>query len=199
MACAYDFIELNDGRVVVVGDIAGHGIQAAARMTQVRGAINTLAHLYPDDPAKVLSECERMLRNLHEAYIATLVTFTVNPLVGVVTYMSAGHPSTVLVNPDGTAERLDGGRRPLLGSGTTAPPRATVAMPEGSTLIAFTDGLVERRDRSPDAGTDLIIVSAVGHPGLDPEMLASHIVEDLIGEHSVTDDVALVVIRRCAM
>ena len=197
----YDFIELDDGRViVVVGDIAGHGIQAAARMAQVRGAINALARLNPDDPATMLSECERMLRHLDEAYIATLVIFTVDPLVGVVTYMSAGHPSAVLVHADGAAERLEGGRRSLLGSGTTtAPPRAMVAMPEGSTLIAFTDGLVERRDQSADAGTDLIIASAVKHPGFDPETLASRIVEDLIGENSVTDDVALVVIRRRAM
>ena len=114
----YDVVELDDGRVtVVVGDIPGHGIEAAARMSQVRAAINALARLYTDDLATVLSEAERILRHLDDAYLATVVLLTIDAEVGTVTYLAAGHPAPLLALPDGSVSPLAAGRRPLLGCG----------------------------------------------------------------------------------
>lgn len=199
----YDVIGLDDGRaIVVVGDVAGHGIEAAARMAQVRGAINALTRMYADDLSNVFVEAESMLRSLQDRYIATLVIFVIDPETGTIEYVSAGHPPAVVVTATGESTLLTGGVRPLLGSGQGPAESASAVLPAGAVLVAFTDGLVERRDQSTDAGTDRLISlveQAAAEPGdaaFDPEQLADRLVQDLIGERSVSDDVALVVIRR---
>ena len=192
----YDIVDLDDGRTtVIVGDIPGHGIEAAARMSQVRGAVNALARIHVDDLSNVLSGAERLLRHLDEIYIATLLILTIDPAAGLITYVSAGHPAPLLVRPDGTAVTLADGRRPLLGAGTGHCPSGVVPILRGSVLIAFTDGLVERRDQSSDLGAERVIATIAGSPSLQPESLADRIIDELIGDRVVTDDVALVAIR----
>jgi GAF domain-containing protein len=192
----YDIVELDDGRVtVVVGDIPGHGIEAAARMSQVRAAISALARLYTDDLATVCSEAERILSHLDDRYLATVVLITIDPGSGTITYLAAGHPAPLLAMPDGTVSALGGGRRPLLGCGQGPCEAATASIPHGGVLFAFTDGLVERRDQTLDEGISRMI-ETIRAAGSTPETLADRIVGELIGDRSVTDDVALVAIRR---
>lgn len=196
----YDIIDLDDGRaVVVIGDIAGHGFEAAARMTQLRGAINALARLYADDVANVIVEAERMLRHLKQGYIATVLVLVVDRSASTITYVSAGHAPAAVILPDGTATVLRAGLRPVLGNfGVRAEP-AVVPFPVGAVLAAFTDGLVERRDQSIDAGTERlvsIIQAALGCDGdMSPEFIADCVITELIGAREISDDVALVVVR----
>ena len=65
----------------------------------------------------MLSEAERILRHLDDAYLATVVLLTIDATAGTITYLAAGHPAPLLAMPDGTVVTLDGGRRPLLGCG----------------------------------------------------------------------------------
>ncbi|MEO6570758.1 MAG: SpoIIE family protein phosphatase [Ilumatobacteraceae bacterium] len=193
----YDVIDLMDGRVIViVGDIPGHGIEAAARMSQVRGAINALARIYGSDVVRVLRDAETMLAHLDEGYIATAVVMHIDPEAGRVTYVSAGHPPPLLVAPDGTVTLLTGGRRPLLGSGRDDPIVGDAPMPVGATVIAFTDGLVERRDQPSDVGTARVTAVIEGLRQRDPALVVDAILAEMIGNRSVGDDVALVAVRR---
>lgn len=200
----YDIVDLDDGRaVIVVGDVAGHGIEAAARMAQVRGAINALSRMHADDLGIVFVEAERMLRHLDDGYIATVLIALVDPHDGTVSYVAAGHPAPVIINADRTATILQDGRRPVLGSGRGRTQPGVAPLPEGAVLIAFTDGLVERRDQTTDIGTDRLVAAAVSaphprHGALNPELLASRLISELIADRNVTDDLALVVVQRVA-
>ena len=199
----YDVIALDDGRaVIVVGDVVGHGIEAAARMTQVRGAINALAWMFADDLSRVFDEAEQMLRYLQDRFIATVVVFVVDPVAGSVSYLSAGHPPALLCEVSGSTRLLDEGTRPVLGSGQGPAEVGVMAFPEGAVLVAFTDGLVERREQTTDEGTERI-AAQLQHAGalpdsaaLDPELLAEEIIDNLVADQLVTDDVALVIVRR---
>ncbi|MEO6126463.1 MAG: SpoIIE family protein phosphatase [Ilumatobacteraceae bacterium] len=198
----YDLVELDGGlAVIVVGDIAGHGIEAAARMSQVRGAINALTRIHGGDLATVLDEAERILSHLDDSYIATVMLVLLDPSSDTISYVSAGHPPAVLAHADGTISLLEDGRRPLLGSGRGRCAVGTASAAPGSMVIAFTDGLVERRDQSPDVGTARVAdrtrreIARSNAAGPSVEHLADRIIEDLVGARFATDDVALVVIK----
>ena len=156
----YDAVRRSDGIVhVTVGDVAGHGVTAAVLMGQLRNAFR--AHAYEHtSPADVL---RRMLRHVDEDEMATALCLTLDPYTQELTYASAGHPPSLLVNGDSAVvERLGHALAPPLGYVQAAEIReATVELPAGGTLVAYTDGLVERRGWSIDTGIDLL-ASVVG-------------------------------------
>lgn len=198
----YDITPLAGGRTgIVVGDIAGHGIEAAARMAQVRATVNVLIRLHADDISRVVPEAEELLRYLGDGYIATLAIFAIDPATDTLTYVSAGHPAAVVIDSDGNSSVLDGGRRPLLGSGDGPTDVGRAPFSTGLRLIAFTDGLVERRDRTPDVGTSKLIALAAaaiaaGEAQLGPDQLADTLIGEMLGPRTARDDVALVVAER---
>ena len=200
----FDIIDLGDGRaVVVVGDIAGHGIEAAARMAQVRGAINALIRMHADDLARVVPQAEAMLQHLNDGYLATIVVLVIDVAAGTVRYVSAGHPPAIIVAADGSATLLQDGRFPVLGSGATPRDVGSALFPDGAVLVAYSDGLIERRGETIDSGIDRVVAVATaraveGELDLDVESLAERLVDELVGEGHLADDVALVVIQRCA-
>ena len=156
----YDAVRRSDGIVhVTVGDVAGHGVTAAVLMGQLRNAFR--AHAYEHtSPAELL---RRMLRHVDEDEMATALCLTLDPYTQELTYASAGHPPSLLV--DGNAavvSRLGHALAPPLGYVQASAIReATVELPAGATLVAYTDGLVERRGWSIDTGIDLL-ASVVG-------------------------------------
>ncbi len=153
----YDVIELGAGRTaLVVGDVMGRGVRAAAVMGQLRAAIRAYARL-DLPPADLLELCDGAVRELGDDQIVTCVYAVFDPVEHSLTFANAGHLPPLLVAPAGSVERLSGSAGAPLGSGPLTLFDQTVPMAAGSMLALYTDGLVERRDRDIDAGIALLI------------------------------------------
>ena len=152
----YDFIHISPTRTaLVVGDVCGHGIEAAARMTQIRGAINALVSIYSNRLDRVFDRAEQQLDLTTGEFVATLSVHVIDIETDTIDYVSAGHPPALLVDGFGQATLLESGRRTVLGLGGPAPETARVDFTPGSILVAYTDGLVEQ-DGDLDRGMQLL-------------------------------------------
>ena len=156
-----DVIALSGSRVgLVVGDVTGHGIHAAATMGRLRTAVRTLADidLAPeelltrlDDVVTRLAEEDELAPDAGELS-ATCLFAVYDPVTRRCTLARAGHPVPAVVTPGGTGEYLDLPAGPPLGVGGVPFEEAEIELPEGSLLVLYTDGLVESRHRDPDTG-----------------------------------------------
>jgi serine phosphatase RsbU (regulator of sigma subunit) len=150
----YDVIELPRGCIgLTVGDVVGRGLTAAAAMGQLRTAIRAYA-LESPSPANVLEQMSRLVTQVEAGQMSTLVYAVLDPGSATITYACAGHPPPLLLGPDGSATYLDGGRSLPLGVSAGPRSEAVTTIEPGSTLILYTDGLVERRGRSIDDGLE---------------------------------------------
>lgn len=191
----YDGVLLPDGRLaVVLGDVAGHGMEAAADMAQLRTVLSTL--LADGTPLhRLFARAEAALGQVATMSLATAVVAVVDQRRDRLAYVHAGHPSLVLRTPQGSTRSLEGGRGPLLGLGLDHARPASVAFPPGSTLVGYTDGLVEDRRESLQDGIDrLLRLARTGAP--DAAGLAAAVLDGCLADRSLADDVALLVIRR---
>jgi PAS domain S-box-containing protein len=194
----YDVITLDDGRLVMfVGDVMGRGVKAAAAMAQMRSAIR--AYLAIDaDPLAVLEKLDVLFRQFDMAQLVTLVYTVIDARKNEICLCNAGHPPPVLLRADGTREQLpDPDGVPLgVGAGTRAPVR--VPFFAGDALLAFTDGLIERRTEDIDAGQRRLmdaLATIAGHPGEGLDSAVLELVE-AVRDHTRDDDVAVVAVRR---
>ncbi len=191
----YDAITLEGGRLsLVVGDVSGHGVGAIAEMTQVRTVVHTLVAggmALPD----ALVRTSAMMQRDGLGY-ATVLIAVVDNNGGSVSYVTAGHPPPLLRRPDGTVAQLDGGRHSVLGIDLAPKPPGRVAFPIGSTLVLYTDGLVER----PGTPIDVSITGLADRLGAaaadTADALADHLLDSRAPSHGTADDMALVVARR---
>jgi PAS domain S-box-containing protein len=194
----YDAIELRDGRVaVVVGDVVGHGLRAAAVMGQLRNACRAYA-LVESSPAEVVSRLNRLVASGEEEVMATVLYLVLDRETSEVVYTSAGHPPPLVVGPDG-AEFLDGGRSVPVGATESAVFReGSATLPEEATLFLYTDGLVERRDVSLDDRLAQLraATSAVGGELSD---VCDQVLSGVLGTKAPADDVALLAVRPAAV
>ncbi|WP_088288047.1 SpoIIE family protein phosphatase [Kineosporia sp. A_224] len=209
----YDGLVLPDGRLaVVLGDVAGHGMEAAADMAQLRTVLSTL--LAAGVPLeRVFDRAEQVTGQVATVSLATAVVAVVDVTAGTLTYTHAGHPPLVLRGPDGATAPLEGARGPLLGvSGLVdrsgQPSRGapvTVPFPPGSALVGYTDGLVEDRLATLDDGITALVgaAAAVVLTGPDgrwapgsADRVAEAVLARCIGERALADDVALLVLTR---
>jgi GAF domain-containing protein len=159
----FDVIPLSCGRVaLVVGDVMGHGMRAAASMGQLRTAARTLIgmDLAPD---RVLRRLDETAAAMGEAQFATCVCAVFDPLDGRVVLASAGHLPPVLVEPDGAAQLLILPTGAPLGVGGVPFEAVTFTLPEEALLCLYTDGLVERRGRDLDVGLELLRDTVAEH------------------------------------
>src|ERR1700761_2186518 len=198
----YDAIALPSGLLAVaVGDVVGKGAAAAAVMGQLRSAARVLL-LEGHGPARVMSTLDNFARRIPEARCSTMFCALIDPAAGTVTYSSAGHPPAIL---DPAGDRSKGGGRPheLLGAAQSVPlavlddlerPQATTSLPPGSTLLLYTDGLVERRGRSIDVGIAAAAAVLAGARTVPPADCASRLAGQLIG-HAHDDDAAFLLYR----
>jgi serine phosphatase RsbU (regulator of sigma subunit) len=150
----YESIALPGGRVaLVVGDVAGHGVRAAVTMGRLRTAIHTLAMLELP-PAETLQQLNELMQELgvREPHFATCVYAVFDAVSGTCEVASAGHLPPLLVRPDGTNELLDVMQAPPLGVGTGLIQSRTLTIDDGSLIVLYTDGLVEKRSRDIDEG-----------------------------------------------
>ncbi|MDX3643445.1 PP2C family protein-serine/threonine phosphatase [Streptomyces sp. MB09-02B] len=193
----YDLVGLDGGGLAVaVGDVVGHGLAAACVMGQLRSALSGATRV-ADGPAQALEALDRYARSVDGAESTTVVTTFIDWDDRTITYSCAGHPPPALVRPDGTVTFLDGATDPPLAARPVQVPRPQARTPfvEGSTLVLYTDGLIERRTESIDAGLERLAASLAHHRGQDPETLADALLTDLLPPTGTTDDTALIVLR----
>jgi PAS domain S-box-containing protein len=195
----YDVVDLDDGRIgLIVGDCVGHGLAAATVMGQLRSACRALLLEYPS-PSAALTGLDRFAARLPGAGCTTAFCAVLTPDTGELVYSSAGHPPPILVQADRSAQLLEDGRTIPLGVRQDwIRPEASVVMPARSTLLLYTDGLVERRRDSLDQG----IIRAVGlvqeGRSSDLDDLSSRIMARLEPDGGYQDDVALLLYRQPA-
>ncbi|MEU5218651.1 SpoIIE family protein phosphatase [Streptomyces sp. NPDC020807] len=152
----FDAIALPGGRTgLVIGDVMGHGIHAAAVMGQLRTAVRTLAR-HDIDPARMLSSLDAVVADLGEDEMATCVYAVHDPATGRWVIARAGHPPPAVALPDGTITFLEGPPGTPLGTGVHDFGTEEVVLPEGGLLVLYTDGLIEARDRDLDEGMEQI-------------------------------------------
>ncbi|MBG0832815.1 SpoIIE family protein phosphatase [Planomonospora sp. ID67723] len=152
----YDVIPLPGCRAaLVVGDVMGHGIRAAATMGQLRTAARTLAGL-DLDPGEVLFRLNRMSQDLDPTQIATCVYATYDPVTRRCALARAGHVPPILIRPGGETELVEMPSGLPLGIGDAPAETVELTLPPGAVLAFYTDGLVESRDRDIDEGIDAL-------------------------------------------
>ena len=138
---------------LVVGDVAGHGVRAAVTMGRLRTAIKTLTMLELT-PAETLQRLDELMHELGELepHFATCVYAIYDTVDGTCEVASAGHLPPLLVRPDGSSEFLDVSPAPPLGVGSSPIGSRTLQIEDGSLLVMYTDGLVEKRTEDIDQG-----------------------------------------------
>jgi signal transduction histidine kinase/CheY-like chemotaxis protein len=181
---------------VSVGDVVGHGLPAAAVMSQLRSALGAAA-LAAAEPAAVLDLLDRYARQLPGASFATVAYAIVNSAAGTVDYSCAGHLYPLIVTADGEVRYLTDGRRPPLAARRLAAPAASghAALPPGSFLLMYTDGLIERRTESLDTGLARLASIAAECAGLPAAAVCDTLLHRLSPEPGYSDDVAMIVLR----
>lgn len=191
----YDVFDLPRGRVgFVMGDVMGRGLRAAVVMGRLRSALRAYA-LDEEDPARVLERLDRMVQHFEPGEMATVLYGVYDTGAGTLRFSSAGHPPPALTGPDGQTEYVDVPGDILLGAEPTARQSFDLALPRGSSLCMFTDGLVERRPGGLDAALGrLARVLSAGFASSDDA--CAEVMANLIGSSPSADDVALLVIRR---
>ncbi|OMC26521.1 SpoIIE family protein phosphatase [Mycobacterium colombiense] len=195
----YDIVDLDDGRIaLIVGDCVGHGLAAATVMGQVRSACRALLFENPS-PGAALAGMDRFAARLPGAQCTTAVCAVLTPETGELVYSSAGHPPPILVHGDGSTQILDEGHTIALGiRGNWIRPEAHVTIPARSTLLLYTDGLVERRRVPLDHGISRVAGVAQDSRALTLEDLANQIMSRVAPFGGYQDDVVLLLYRHPA-
>ncbi|MER5312824.1 SpoIIE family protein phosphatase [Streptomyces sp. NPDC002773] len=189
----YDVIALPGGRTgLVIGDVMGHGIHAAAVMGQLRTAVRTLArHDIP--PARMLSSLDAVVADIGEDTMATCVYAVHDPATGGWVIARAGHPPPAVATPDGTIRFLDGPPGTPLGTGAHDFGTEEVSLPAGGLLVLYTDGLIEARDRDLDEGMRQL-AQALHHLDRPLDTLCDEVLDQLLAGPA-QDDVAMLLAR----
>ncbi|WP_258382559.1 SpoIIE family protein phosphatase/ATP-binding protein [Streptomyces sp. NTH33] len=201
----FDVIPLPGARAaLVVGDVVGHGLHAAATMGRLRTAVLNFSAL-DLPPDEILAHLDELVTRIDQDKAAEAETDPVtgatclyaiyDPVGGRCTVATAGHPGPALVRPDGTVDFPEVPASPPLGLAEGLPVEtAELDLAEGSHLVLFTDGLVEDRDRDIDTGLALLRDALTGRPGRHPEETCRAVIDAVLPPHP-SDDVALLVAR----
>ncbi len=194
----YDWFELPDGSLtVVIGDVSGHDQRAAAAMAQVRNMLRGVARiLHPAMPSDVRHGLDLAMQGTSDMIFATAVLAQVSGQdrdALTLTWTNAGHPPPVIIHPDGSAELLETRPNLLLGLDPAAEAHDhRVDLPAGSTVVLYTDGLVERRGVPLSTGFAWLVDTLRGRQDMDLESLCDYLLQDL---EDPADDIALLVLR----
>lgn len=192
----YDSFNGPDGTLMVaVGDVNGHDQRAAVAMAQVRNLLRGVAYTTHGSPARVLTALDGAMVGLGVDLYATAVLARVEETSTgrVLHWSNAGHPPPVLIAPDGRARMLVSTPDVLLGLGECARADHAVVLEHGSTVVFYTDGLVERRRIPLQEGFDWLVDLLDGLQDLDAEAICDHILDEV--DKTVDDDIVLLVLR----
>ncbi|MBD0692348.1 PAS sensor protein [Streptomyces sp. CBMA123] len=192
----YDVIRVGpDSVAVVIGDVQGHNVNAAALMGQVRTAVRAFAAA-DADPSTVLSRTNRLVADLETALLASCVYLRVDLARREAWLADAGHPVPLRYRPDGRADALEPPVGLVLNVDPAADyPQIRIDLPIGTTLVLYTDGLIETPGTDLDQALADLTATLARHGGEPLDRLADALVDRAgHGEHR-TDDVALLLIR----
>jgi anti-anti-sigma factor len=191
----YDVVELGEGRVAIaVGDVVGQGPTAAAVMGQLRSALSA-ALLQGCPPADALELLDRFAARLPGALASTAACLVLDHRTGTVRYARAGHPPPLLLTEAGATLLEDGGGSVLGAPGRPPYTEGTADVAPGTTLLLYTDGLVERRGEPLDAGLDRVARAAVRLAAADPARLTRALLAEVLDDSAPPDDVAVIAAR----
>jgi len=189
----YDVIPLEGDRVgICIGDVVGHGIQAAGTMAQVRDALRAfVSEGHP--PAAIVQRLDRLLAR--ENRMATMIYAAFEVGTSRLVVVNAGHPPALVVSADGVTTYLQGRRHVPVGAGLTTPfEEAVVTLAPQSTLVLYTDGLIGGHASSIQQGLDRLPTMAA-EAQLDPEDLCDHLLATMQPGELGHDDIALLALR----
>jgi len=193
----YDALALPDGRVLlVVGDVAGHGLESAVVMGTMRAALRAYV-LRDPSPDRLLEELNAFAYTLDRPAMVTCQCLQIDAEGRGLTYTTAGHPPGLIRSADGRVQLLQEPGAPPLGTQLLPRfPLSRVPLEVGDTIVLYTDGLVERRGEAIDAGIERL-VEAVGRERSDdaagPAALAEELVLAQRPDRGYEDDVAVLV------
>ena len=191
----YDVVQLPGGLIgLAIGDVAGHGLPAAATMGQLRMALRAYA-LQDPSPVSVMSGVHRLVSQLPMAEMVTLMYLVFDPatrscatpMPDILRRWSSTTGQCLSRGRPGASGRGDGGRR--------STPRSSQELASGATLLLYTDGLVERRGVSIQEGLDRLSLEAGANGTSDLEELCDHLLSSLLEQNQVADDIALLAMR----
>ncbi|MFB7462880.1 SpoIIE family protein phosphatase [Streptomyces sp. NPDC056224] len=191
----YDVIPTDSGVCLVIGDVEGHSIAAAATMAQLRSAVRAFAAV-GHTPGDVMAGANRTLIDLDPGLLASCCFIHLEPDGHHAHAVTAGHPPPLLRHPDGTTDILDLDVGPILGvERTSAYPETLIVLPPGSVLALYTDGLVEEPSADIDVGIDRLRAS-LAHARADSlNALADRLLHNARGSAYRADDIALLLIE----
>lgn len=199
----YDAFDGPDGSLwMSIGDVGGHGIEAAALMAQLRNAIraNAFAGL---DPARCLDVADRLLAALNpdemNAVVATAAVLRIDPRTGTVDWCSAGHLPPVLLRADRTTVLVDERHGALLGIEHSGRLLGSTRLDDGDVLVLYTDGLVENRVEPLDTGLRRL-AAALGESGPTggPDAVADRALATSLAGYERLDDLCILAVQRNA-
>jgi serine phosphatase RsbU (regulator of sigma subunit)/anti-sigma regulatory factor (Ser/Thr protein kinase) len=196
----YDVIQLTGGRIAfVIGDVVGRGVVAASVMAEIRTAVR--AYLAEGHgPAAVMSMLNELLVSMGGHRTATLSILELDPEAAELEAVSAGHLPPLLIEPGGHARLLERARGLPVGVRTGRSYQScTYGFPTGSTLLLYTDGLIERRSEPIDRGFERLMSAARAAANHADSPFADRVYRALLDETPLEDDVALLSIETMAL
>jgi PAS domain S-box-containing protein len=189
----FDVLPLEDGQVaLVVGDVTGHSIHAAAIMGQLRTTTATLARL-GRPPEEIMQQLSRLLADHGMEAGATCLYALYDPATRRCRFTSAGHPPPAVRHPDGRAEFIDVPQGMILGVPDDHYPTIEIQLAPGTVLALYTDGLVEQPGQDIDAGMSRLARTLTASPARSLDQLCD-VILDSPGRHA-SDDIALLLAR----
>ena len=178
-----------------MGDVAGKGLAAASMVGRLGSAMRAYA-LEGREPADVVASLNQLMwSEVGDSEMATLIYVVVDPVAGTISWVNAGHPPPLILAADGSTSFLEGPRSVPLGVMPFPSYEAgTAPLPEGGTLLLYTDGLVERPGELLDDGFARLAVAADG-ADVSAERACDHVLERLVPTGAMADDVALLALH----
>jgi sigma-B regulation protein RsbU (phosphoserine phosphatase) len=199
----YDAFQQRDGAtLLVIGDVVGHNVDAAAAMGQIRSIVRGIAYDRQESPALTLGRVDQVLTGLRIGTLATALVARIEQPAGqaqdglrTLRWSSAGHLPPLLLHPDGQVEVLDTEPEILLGAESSRPRTDhEVSIAPGRTLVLYTDGLVEHGRTLIDEGLSRLAGLAAELGGLGADELCDQLLQRIV-ENRSDDDVAIVAVR----
>ncbi len=191
----FDALDLDDGRLVLfVGDVMGRGVAAAAAMAQIRASIRAFVAVDPT-PAVVLRQLDLLFTTYSMTQLVTMVYMVLDPSRNEMVAVNAGHPPPVVLRADGRTAQLPLANGAPLGIADGDRESLTVEFHVGDTVLAFTDGLIERREEDIDQG-QLRLLKQVPELGQSSLAEALPLIVEAVRDHTREDDVAALAVRQ---
>lgn len=192
----YDAFALPDGRLALtIGDVAGHGLDAAAHMGQLRNAAR--AYAYDDaEPGDLVTRLNRLLLRTAEDWLATTLFAVLDPPSGTLRWSNAGHPPPAVVDPRAAPHFLEDVHGPPLGADPDARFDETHATLGDAMLLLYTDGLIEQRSRSLSEGLAALLASAESACDTDLDRFCHEVARGALDPREREDDMCMLAARR---